>query len=207
MPAIDLEVRGTFFHGRKTEAAGTLINVLVDPRQGLYTRILHWAYTSAATAHTVTFLRVIGATTLAQAAAASQAVLNLAAQPATSYGGPTNNVAANDYLAWENDDGTFAFGLVSSVSGLAITMTANLAKAAGLGKKVWFLGVLADVNTDGNAHPTSAPPASATTIFTDGGVGAGVMSSLRPYEPILVQSSNATAAGSINHVAAAYTAR
>lgn len=201
----NVDVRFAQHFGKKTETAGTVINHFYPPRQGLYTRLLQLVYTNQGTAHTITFLRPIGETVLAAAAAASQAVLELAAQPATSRGGGANNVAANDYLAWENDDGTFAFGAVSSVSGLAITMAASLAKAAAAGRKVWFLGVAADVNVDGYAHPAAPAPASATTTYSDS--VAGVASAIRPYDPLLVQSNNAVAAGTIERAAVAWTAR
>lgn len=201
--ANDIDLRSGGHFGKSTQTAGTVIDVFIPPKAGLYTRVLQCVYTAAGTAHTITFLRPIGETTTSAAAAASQAVIVLTAQPATSRGGATNNVAANDFLAWENTDGTFGYGKVSSVSSLTITLTANLSKAISSGAKVWFLGITSDTNTDGYPHPTAPAAASTTTSLSNDVIG--VVSSIRPYDPILVQSNNATAAGAFERVGVAYT--
>ena len=188
--------------GKKTQTAGTVINRLVPGRKNAITRITKIVYTAAATAHTITVMRVLGSTTLSAAAAASQAVINLVADP-----GPSGNgIAANDYLAIENDDGTVFLDTVSSVSSLAITMTTNLVTALSAGAKVWFFGVAA--NTDPKlleAHMTLTGTASVTTTYSESVVG--VFASHEEYEPILVQSNNASNAGTIEQVSYIHTGR
>ncbi|MGH7291302.1 MAG: hypothetical protein ACREJT_08835, partial [Myxococcota bacterium] len=58
-------------------------------------------YTCAGTAHTVTCLRPLGRTTIASAGATGQAVANFTADPgvAAAYGGISNAIAANDFVA------------------------------------------------------------------------------------------------------------
>lgn len=205
---IGLNIRGAVTYGSLSIAFGTVINIFVPPRVGLYTRVIEAVYTAAGTAHTLTFLRPIGMTTTTVAGATGQAVLTLTAQPAISYGGAANDVAANDWMAWENSDGTFSFDKVASVSGLAITMTSNLPKAVIAGAKVWFFGIITDVNIDSYAHPRNPAPASATTnIINTSLTGIGVASTLRQYEPMLVQSNNITATGTFERVNVSYTVR
>lgn len=188
--------------GRVTQSSGTVINRLVPPRRGAFTRVTKIVYTAAATAHTLTAMRSLGTTTLSAAAAASQAVINLTADP-----GPSGNgIAANDYLAIENDDGTVFLDTVSSVSSLAITMTTNLATALSAGQRVWFFGVAA--NTDPKllaAHTAFTLTASVTTTYSEPVVG--VIASHEENEPILLQSNNATNAGTLEQVTWIHTKR
>jgi hypothetical protein len=191
--------QGGFTRGYQTATADTLINCLVPPKEGLYTRITTLVYTSGTTAHTLTVLRALGKTYLAAEAAASQAVLTLREQPVSG-----NSVAANDYLVWQNTDGSYTFGLVSSASGLTITMGSSLSKAAAAGRPVWMMGVLADTHPkDGFAHPQLRGVASTRVTWADD--VAGVVQSVGANEPLLVQSNNATAAGHLEQVSGAYT--
>jgi len=188
--------------GKKTATAGTKISVLVPPTQRGYTRISKIVYTAGTTAHTITVMRPIGRTTVASAAAAGQAVVNLTAQPLAS-----NAVAAGDFLAIRRAaDGITRLYEVTSVASLAITMTANLATGEDLaaGDKVWFFGVAGDTNpADGEAHPGLTGTASATTTYTD--TDGGVVAGYAKDDPLVVQSNNATVAGTVEQVSWANT--
>lgn len=202
------DLRKSVHFGTITQTLGTVINVFVPPVEGLFARVLEYVYTAAGTAHTLTLMRPIGQAKAAAAALAGQAVLVLDSQPATNSGLATNDVAANDWMAWENTDGTYSFDKVASVSGLSVTMTSNLPKAVAQGKRVWMFGLTTDLNTDGYAHPAAPLTASTTTAVVNTGVGeAGVASTLRGGEPMLLQSDNATAAGTVRRVSVGYTAR
>lgn len=191
--------------GQRTVAFGTTIDALVPPsptgRQG-YTRITKIVYTAAGTAHTITLLRSLGTTTVASTAAAGQAVVNLTAQPTSG-----NDVAANDYLAIRRAaDGITRLYKVSSVSTLAITMTANLGTGAGLaaGDKVWHFGISSDTDPrTGAAHETLRGVVSATSTYSED--SSGVIASIGTDEPIMVQSNNATATGFLEQVSYSYT--
>lgn len=187
--------------GYGTATAGTVINKLVPPNARGFTRVSTLKVTAGATAHTLTAMRPIGDSTVTAVAAASQAVLNVAAEM-----GPSGNtLAANDLLAIRSSaDGITRLYTVSSVSTLQITLTGNLTTALAIGDSVWNFGVAA--NTDpviGAAHPGFNIAAGAQTSLTDD-VG-GVIASHEHDQPILLQDNNATNAGSIDQVSYSYT--
>lgn len=194
--------------GGVSVAFGTAIRQLVPPHRLGFTRITKLVYTCAGTAHTVTVLRPIGKTTVASAGAAGQAVVNLTADPglAAAYGGISNALAANDLVAIRTaSDGITRLYVVSSVSTLAITMTTNLVVAVAAGDTVWNFGITTDTDgRTGAAHPALLPPASATTSYEDR--EGGVVSSLAKDEPLLVNSNNATATGTLAQVSWCYSA-
>lgn len=186
--------------GRATQAFGTTIEHLVPPLRGKRTRVSKLRYTAAGTAHTVTGMRPLGTTTVASTAASGQAVVNFTAQPQSG-----NNVAANDWVAIRHSaDGVTRLYKVSSVSTLAITMTANLSVAAAAGDKIWFFGVAGDTDpVTGTTHPTFSMAASTVVEYTD--TVGGVLASHTTDSPLLFQSDNATAAGAFNQTSYAYT--
>lgn len=198
--ALDPQFVGGTGLGGGTQNAGTVIQFLAPPRSGAYTRLTTVTYVAGSTAHTVTYMRPIGKTTTSAAAAASQAVINLTADP-----GPSGNgIAANDFLAWQNSDGTFSFDKVSSVASLAITMTNSLSKAVSSGAPVWDFGITSDTDPrTGVAHPAYVTTASAANTQTDS-VG-GVVAALAPFEPILLNSDNASNAGKFTQITVAYS--
>lgn len=216
-------VAGGWFVGRRTETAGTAINVLIPSRLGSRTLLKRISYTAAGTAHTLTLFRPLGVTTLSADAAGGQPVVNLDSDPGdySAYGSVSvsnNPIAANDWVAYRIADGRVVLAQVSSVSGLAVTLTSNVPSCgARRGTRFWFFGVASDVNpATGSAHDTLLAPASATTTYTD---DWGFVSSVPPLlgpsltktwpltgfdEPILLQSNNITAAGSFDFVVANY---
>lgn len=182
------------------------------PKKGAYTRFDSLNYINGATAHVLYVMRPLstpggpGYVTLTADAAASQAVVNLSADPGDYTGSRVsdNLIAANDYCLLELDDATFQRLIVSSVSGLAITFTANLAYAASKGKRLWYFGISTDTNPfDGKAHHGIGLPASATTNYAPNN---GIAQSFRMDEPMIVYDANATNAGIINTGAASYWA-
>ena len=218
-----IPVLGTCTGGGYTASANPAIYALVPPapannyglrKSSLFTRLMDLSYVSAGTQHTLTILKEIGRTTVASAAAASQAVVNLTANPGTSLLGPAgtasqlanDGVAANDYLVFELPDGTYYFDYVASVNVLAVTMTNNLpTNGLAAGATVWMMGQTTDSEpTTGLAFPFLKPPVSARTLYTN---ILGIAVSGYRYSPLLVSSSNATAAGFIEYMTALYTDR
>lgn len=188
-------IKGYWDSPSATQTAGTIITVLVNPRRNCKTRAMSLRYRSGATVHAPAIMRSQGSTTLSAAAAAGQAVLNLTADPGT--GTTPGAIAANDFVVYETAAGSWALAKVSSVSTLAITMTANVS-AANAGAKVWFFGAPTDT-----CHLILAPTASAMTQF-DGG-GAPLFGSTGYYEPLVFHSNNATNAGFVDHFSGIYT--
>lgn len=186
--------------GKLTQTAGTRIRYLIAPYIGAITRLTKLVYTAAGTAHTLTGVRPIGNTTTTAATAAAGTVINLTADPNPS----GNAIAANDLLAVRETDGVTRLYTVSSVSTLAITLTAGLTAGVASGGKVWSFGITTDTDPrTGLAHPTFAAPASAQTTYQDS--DSGVLATLGQDEPILFDSNNATAAGTLDYLTYAYT--
>lgn len=221
-------------YGSVSVAFGTVINRLVEPIPGLITNISDLWYTCAGTAHTLTLMRPLGLAFASSAAAAAQTTLNIDRDPGvySAYGVvdvADNAIAANDFVVYQTADGTYTFDKVASVSGLALTMTANIPTSTVLkGAPVWFFGAIADVNpADGLAHATLNPPASVTTKYGADLAGAisGLFASIVPSpqmralksatlgpwplngkgEPIVIQSNNITATGTIEMTQAIYS--
>lgn len=194
--------------GGLTQTAATLIQYLIPPDRRGKTRISKVTYTDGGTAHTLTFLRPLGRTTVSAIAAAGQAVFSLTADPgvAAAYGGISNTIAANDFVAIRTaSDGITRLYKVSSVATLAITLTGNLTVALAVGDDVWFFGITTDTDgATGAAHPKLLSGAGTAAVTFEDREG-GVVASLRQDEPILFNSNNATAAGTLSQLSYAYT--
>lgn len=187
----------SFHYGKKTESAGTEITVLVPPVASLFARLTTLRYRAAGTAHTLTALKQLGETTVASTAAAGQAVVNVSADPGT--GTVAGGIAAGDFLAVEKSDGTYHVGKVSSVATLAITLTANVPTGGfAAWARVLFFGAPAD-------HTGTQFSGTASTLESYQDEASGVVASASRNQGVLVHSDNATAAGTLEQVAAAYT--
>jgi len=193
--------------GGQTATAGTVIQYLVPPNKGGLTRLTTVAYTSAGTAHTLTFQRTLGRCLCASVVAAAGTVITLNKDPgaaANSYGGLNNPIAANDFLAVRETDGIARLYKVLSVAGLAITLTAGLAVGVNASSDVWHFGITTDVDgRSGKAHPAFAPPVSVTTSYVDR--DGGVVATYALDEPILISSNNLVAAGTFAQISWAYS--
>lgn len=198
-------------YGRLTQAANTKIVRLVEPCRGAYTALTFAEITVSTTAHILTVMKPLGSTTLTADAAASQAVISIAADPGdyTGYRTSDNAIAANDYVVLEMPDGTFVADTVSSVSSLDITLTTNL-PTGGMksGSTVWFYGIETDTNPfDALAHARYTLPASSTVVYGNapGEAICGFFGSNRREEPILLIIDNGTAASTLERVQVAYS--
>lgn len=199
-------------YGRITQNAGTKIVRLIEPSRAAFTHLTYGEVIVAATAHILTVLKPLGVTTLSAAAAASQAVVNITADPGnyTNSAVSDNTIAGSDWAVIEQDDGTFVVDLVSSVSSLAITMTNNLTYAASAGNKFWFFGIETDTNPfDGLAHARFTLSASGRTYFGDAAGESNVpwFSSNRREEPIVLVIDNGSNASTLERVTAAYSTK
>jgi len=189
-----------------TESAGTLIQQIVPGAAGLIAKINSLTYTSGSTAHTVTILRATASTSVDGRAAADQKVVSLSSPTMrTVNAASTENVAIGDYLAFLDEKGKYVFDVVAGVAGAAMTMTVNLTTAIGDGSAVWIFGEI------GRASAIAlTPPVSATTTIPLA-VAAGIPgqldtnSRLGTGDPMLISSTNATAAGVIVSVSGDYT--
>jgi hypothetical protein len=215
------EIKGSIGFGKQTQTAGTKIQQLIRPLKRARTRIRAWAYLCGTTAHTLTVRPAIGyGSVVAAGAAAAATTITLQAQPTG-----LRNIATNDIFVIEQPI-TFGptgvlrmdFLLVkpSSITGLALTVSA-LTYAIPGNARVWLMALDTDVCPGyGNQ---AAPPQWTTTVsvvnYEPGGnsttnVGnsgandIGVFTSFGDYEPLLWESNNITAAGTLQELQADY---
>jgi hypothetical protein len=238
-----LPIVGMRTYGRLTATAGTVIQQLIYPFRRAFTRIMQFQYVTAGTAHTITCRQACGITYLSAAAAPSQAVIAIAAQPFAldlvgganamnvAPGGasaPVNQaalltgiayrtIAANDFLVIERPDGLWDLKKVTSISGLNVTLStnvpANLITAAtgyAANAKVWLMSLdTTDVVPGTNlTNPKIADMgATATTNYpANDDTPVGVFSSPGKYQPLILESNNATNAGVFEYITTVGTA-
>lgn len=224
------QILGTVSAPRATATADTAFTSLIKPFSGAgfspkgkpcaaYTHVSKVCYTTGGTAHPIYILRPFNYTTFSADAAASQAVVNITADPGVYstnylYNAPTgtfrtadNAIAANDYVCYQAADGTWVVDTVSSVSSLAITLSNNVptggVKKGGL---FYFFGIA--TNTDpatGYAHPTTTIAASQTKDVTWADSNVGVVTSLHLGDPLIFYSGNGTAAGILEYLSGFYS--
>lgn len=186
--------------GQKTASAGTAIVTYANGKNGRYTHVLKLASTAGATAHTGYLMRDASGTTLSSSAAASQAVINVTAA-LTDGGG--NAIASGDYVAVQQDDGTWHVSTFASAATLAYTLNTNLTDTAASGNKVFCYGVVGDAwHTNysfalASGGQTVIPPTGelASTIVRGNSVGA----------PVLFYNANATNASTLNYLMWGYS--
>jgi len=198
-------VRGVYNLGSNTAVADTLIELVIPPRTDSRTRIMKLEYTSAGTAHTVTLMKPLGEpTTLTAAAGTGQAVINIAAD--VGVGTVAGAIAAGDYLVVRKEStGIVYLVKVSSIATLAVTLTANVPVAFASGDKVWDFGIPGNVRTNVIAgHMPLLPPVSATTAYNSTEYGEGIFTTDNRDDPVIISSTNATAAGTVKQAAAVY---
>lgn len=176
-------------------AFGTPYLVPLRGKKGCKTVLDSFGYKAGTTAHTATVLREQGRTKIAATAAISQAVINLVADPGAALFIP-NAIAIGDFLVIRRQaDHVLVPAKVSSLSALAITLTANLTVPLAAGDDVWFYGVPGDTDPDnGLLFPQFAMTAS-TLVTVSNSNGNGVASSSKMDSPLLLHVDNITAAG------------
>lgn len=204
-----LQAISAFGRGKATATAATRIRVLVPGDPHGYTYLTFVRYTAAGTAHTLTMMRGQSFSTAASlvAAAAVAVPVNDALVD-----GAGNVLAAVDVVAIELDDGSWHLGIVDTSGWNAgtktITLTAGTAIPTGrsvpAGNRVISYGVAGD---SGHAAYTLTGTASATTSYPAVANAGPLIKSTTRNEPIIVDSDNATAAGTIEGVSAVYAKR
>lgn len=152
---------------------------------------------------------------VASAAAASQAVINISADPGNysalnaSCRTANNLIAANDWVVYQAADGTYIVDTVASVSTLAITMTTNCPTGGVLaGAPFWWFGIETDTNpNNGLVHPRFNALANTQLILgrMDGlttipDLGGGIQLGNGAWQPCVIVADNVTAAGFLENV-------
>jgi hypothetical protein len=220
MSLATMHLLGKRGYGLLTQTEGTLISRLIEPWQNGFTQIVGARYTVGADAHVLTMLRPLNVVTFSKAAVAGQAVVNVTADPGVynvlgTLATANNPIQANDNVVYEAADGTFVIDTVASVALPAITLNTNLpVGGVAVGGHFWFFGLATDTNPNNNeVHPSFN--ALANTIFTLGRADGLVSIPDHPllslgggkYQPLILQSNNVSAAGTLESVAAEYYRR
>ena len=188
--------------GQQTlNTAGTPYTIPLPSKPGLKVCLDSLLYTAGATAHTGYAMRPLDRTTVASAAALSQAVVNISANVGALLATGANAISANDWLVIQSLATKLCYAVqVSSVSTLAITLTANVPVAFAPGDKVFFYGIKTDIQPEtGLPHP-SYPMAASTLVTISNATGNGLTATARMNEPLLIFVDNITAQGTVNRI-------
>lgn len=133
---------------------------------------------------------------------------------------PVTNMAddamtTNDYYCVQLADGTWFFDKCAGVAGtpgpLTVTTTTTIPNVTGnsipVGAIMFWFGVQTDLDpATGLGHPAFNPKVSVYTEFGDP-CGDGIVSTLRPGEPIYFLDPNATAAETVAFISGYYAPR
>lgn len=182
-------------YGTTTQTAGTAITRVIPPKATGRACVGNWKYTAAATAHTITMMVTLAQTTVASEAASGATTVTLTTIPTAADG---SILAANDFLIMQYEDGSWASFLVSSLSGLVVTVPA-LAQKILKNSVAYFMGAPGD-----HASRQFTVPASGTYDFIASDFRIRAATGLLPGQPILVHSNNATNAGTMYHTSYYY---
>lgn len=203
-----LNAIAAFGRGKKTEAAATRIRALVPGDRHGFTYLTFLRYTAAATAHTLTMMR--GHSFSRTTTAIASGVTVVVEDALTDAAG--NALAAADVVAIQLADDSWHLGVVDTGGWNAGTKTITLTAGTTLtgtvgvaaGGRVISYGVAGD---SGHANYTLTAGASATTNYPAVANSGPLAKSAQRNEPIIVDSDNATAAGTLEAVSAVYAKR
>lgn len=207
-------LKGRWHLGTLTATAGTAFIGTIPPKSNGKTVLSMLSFLSGSTQHTLSILRAQGATTTTAAQAASDTTLTLASvNPAKDLNGDSlgETLASGDWLVVEHSDGSYGAYVVSSVSGLVVTLSTtsttpatSLAKAVDSGAAVYAMHELA--RTAGIPSIQITPKISIQDKFPAAGTDpeVGCASSLNKNEPLLIHCNNITAQSWIEYAEACY---
>lgn len=222
---------GAFARGKATQSANTVITQFIPPyvppsgapvgsgktsdpyvNNGIW-HVTDFVYRVSTTGHTITVMRPLNYTTLSADASASQAVVNISADPGlyqtsgrwkyalpnaqTAPSTANNAIAASDYVMYQAAAGQWVVDTVSSVSSLAITLTNNLPTGgAKKGALFYFFGITTDTDPATNeAHVQFDITAGSALGEYKLQSQSGLWHGLHQGDPAIFHSSNATAQG------------
>lgn len=199
-------------YGLITATAGTIIQRFIRPFKGAKSVVTGFRYTCGTTAHVLTARMSIGTTTLSQPAAAGQTVITLAGQPTAARAIATNDFivvervetqSGRNYFTWELYKVSTA---VQNVDGsVTVTLTANVAGVHAVAQKVWLMSLDTDtIPGYDTTNPKFNLPLSTVTELPSNALAAsgGLVGTWGIYEPMILESNNLTAAGTIEYATA-----
>ena len=191
-------------------------------RGGAFTHITDLIYTSLTTAHSLYVMRPLNYTYQVSDMTSSSTTMSLAADPGTwatagvyKYGdgvtvpGTANNtITANDFVAYQTNDGVWRTDTVASGSGTAPVLTTGIPAVTGCkllaGSPVFWFGIQSDTDP-GTGLPQPLVDSVVNTRQIMSAYGVGLYNNLHRGDPMIFYSSNGTNAGILEVLAGFYS--
>lgn len=195
-----------FERGYHTETAATAILEAIGPVASRIPRINRLVYTNAGTEHTLTFMKCVGTTTIIGATPSGQTGMSVASiSPGRNSTGVPENLTTSDYVGFLDKYGAFRVGVVSSVSGNDLTLS------AGVGEDIPNGAILYAFYEVGRACHTQLKLPLSVTTTVEGPFQAGIppqrgaaVSNDGLGMPMLLHIDNITAAGKLMYLNGTY---
>lgn len=204
---MDRILKSSFSFTKATATAGTKISQLIAPNSGAKVRVTNLQYKASTTAHTLTAMRCLGNGTVQTATVASGTTITVDTASCAAAAMTGDVLSAGDFIVYQYTDGTYELNTVGSVvagTGVITLGTALQAvKTIAAGTTVWYMGVAGDTGhiqlpADASTLMTYQDPIAGVAV---GGVSrdfSNVNYSRSGYgDPMIIQSDNATAAGTL----------
>lgn len=191
----------TYVTGYKTQTAGTEITSICPPNGDKIPVLRGFSYTAAGTLHNLYVMKAIGMTTTASFTSSGDTTIELAKLDiGMSSAAEDEDIAANDWIAYQTRHGGLEARKVSSVSNNTVTVAAtgdavdDGAKVFGFYEAGRFSSVqlrcaASATTTLDNLHVQAGVPAQDGVEISVTGAGM----------PLLVVVDNATAAGVLEY--------
>ena len=133
-----MAIKGVFCRGYHTETAATAITEVIPGNSSSKARVERLVYRVAGTAHTLTLMRPIAVTTTENVAQSGQTTITVEdAQPGKDSSGAAETLAANDWLAWQDENGVWKHDSVSSISGKDVVVSTALSVRIATGTTIY----------------------------------------------------------------------
>lgn len=198
--------RRNYTVGYHTEVADTAIVDLVPPEDEKTIEVSEILYETDANTHNIYIMRAVGDTETIEPASVGASSLTLKSfDPGQTTAGVDEMLAANDWIAWVDEDGAYHCDYIVSRTGSTFTLANAITVDVPVGSKVWaFYEPARSTNlrfriTDNQRVLFTGP---YTAGFTPHVGGETSRSGLE--DPVIFYSDNATSAGELYYLRANY---
>ena len=192
--AANIHLEHVAAYGYKTATAATAITQTIPGRPGERLAVRAYSFGCGATATNAYFMQVVGSGTIAAAVASGGSTLTMDAE----IGSSSNALAANDWIAVVQDDGTYHFSIVGVVTtSVAITLCTVVTDTIADGNAIYDLGVYSDTGH----YLIKLTATSGSSAELDGGI---MYAAANGYPMICYHANDAAGAGSIRYLTLDY---
>ena len=181
-------------YGYKTATTATAITQTIPGRPGKRLAIRAYSFGCGATATNAYFMQVLGSGAVATDVASGGSVITMDAEI-----GPSGNaLAASDWVAIVQDDGTYHFSIVGVVTtSCNITLCTVVTDTIADGNAIYDLGVYGDTGH----YLIKLTATTGDHAELDGGI---MVAAAKNYPMICYHANDAAAAGSIRYIMCDY---